>query len=109
MEKIISIVLLSMDLHMVVNQHLRLSPSLYKQYCNIVDFKVDFHRIYVKERKDRTRTWHPFPYLVTEDDLLVVVQCWSEEWMTPPSEDIEIAKGTPQDAGPSGKDKDKET
>jgi len=100
---------MEMDLHMVVNQHPRLSPSLYKQCCHITNFKMDFHRAYVKAMKDPTRTWHPFPYLVTEDDLFTVVQQWLEEWMNPPSGAVGTKKGTSQDAGTSGKDEEIET
>jgi len=35
--------------------------------------------------KDPTKTWHPFPYLVTEYYVLMIVQNWPKEWMTPPS------------------------
>jgi len=62
----------------------------------------------VKARKDPTRTWHPFTYLATEDDSLTIAQHWLEEWMSPPSEDVGIEKGTPQDAGMSGKDTENE-
>lgn len=58
---------------MVVNQYPRFSPSLYRKYCKIADFKADFHKIYVKAIKDLTRTWHLLPYLVTKDDFLIVV------------------------------------
>lgn len=68
---------------MVVNQHPRLSPNLYKKYCHNADFKEDFHKAYVKATKGPTDTWNPFPYLVNEDNFLVVVQQWPEEWMTP--------------------------
>lgn len=43
MENRIFFIILLMDLHMVVNQHIRLSPSLYRQYCHITNFKVNFH------------------------------------------------------------------
>lgn len=74
-----------MDMHMVVNRYPRLSLSLYKIYHHIAEFKVEFHRVYVKVRKDPMETWHPLPYLVMEYDRLAVVQDWPEEWMTPPS------------------------
>jgi len=92
---------------MVVNQHPRLSPSLYDQYHNIAEFKAEFHRVYVKARKDLMETWNALPYLVTEDVLLETIQHWSVEWMTPTIEDIETKKDTAPDAGPSGKDKGK--
>jgi len=50
-----------------------------------VGFKGEFHRVYVKARKDPIETWHPFPCLVKQDDLLMLVQDWPEEWMTPPN------------------------
>jgi len=59
---------------MVVNQHPRLSSSLYDQYRNITEFKVDFHRIYVKARKDLIETWNPIPYFFAEDELLGIIQ-----------------------------------
>lgn len=71
-------VLMQIDLHTVVNQYLRLPSSLYKQCCHIVEFKADFHRPYVKVMKDPTKTCHPFPYLVTKDNLLMAVHNWSK-------------------------------
>ena len=53
-------------------------------------------------------TWHPLPYLVTQDDLLAIIQQWSAEWMTPTIEDTKAMGGTAQHAGPSGTDKGKE-
>jgi len=55
-KNMIFFVVMAMDIHMVVSQRQRLSPSLYKQYCNIANFKVDFHKAYVKEMKDSTST-----------------------------------------------------
>jgi len=67
-------VVMAMDLHMVVNQHPRPSPSLYKQYIHTAYFKEDFHKDYVKVMKDPTKTWKPLPYLVTKYDFITVLQ-----------------------------------
>lgn len=106
-EKHFSFVLLSMDLHMVVNQYPKLSPRLYEQYDNITTFKVDFHRVFIKAWKDPIKIWHPLPYLVIEDDLITIIQHFSAEWMNPTIDDIEAARGTTQYAGPGGKNRGK--
>lgn len=65
--------ILDMVLHMVVNQYPRLSPSLYEKYQNITTFKAYFQRVHIKAQKDPMETWHPPPYLVTEEDLLAII------------------------------------
>lgn len=45
-ENMIFFILYQMDLHMLANQHPRLSPSLHKQYNPMVRFNVDFHKLY---------------------------------------------------------------
>jgi len=71
---IILFVFYHMDLHMLVNQCPILSPSLYQKYTFVAKFKVDFHRIYLQARKDTMKTWNPLPYLVTEDDIVTLIQ-----------------------------------
>lgn len=108
MENMNFFVILSMDFHMVVNQYPRLSPILYEQYCNIATFKVDFHRVYIKARKDPMETQHPLPYSVTEYDLLAVIQQWSVKWMTPTIDDTKAIGRTMQHTSLSGIEKGKE-
>jgi len=97
-----------MDFHIVVNQYLRLSPSLYEKYCNIATFKENFHRVYIKVRKDPMETWHPLPYLVTKDEFLTIIQQTSTKWMNPTIDDTKAMRGIVQHAGPSGIGKGKE-
>lgn len=69
-------VLYHMDLHMVVKNHPRLSPSLYHQYNAVAKFKAEYHRIYVQAQMDTMKTWHPLPYLATKDDISTLIQKW---------------------------------
>jgi len=48
----------------------------------------------MKATKDPTETWHPFLYLLTEDDFLFISQQWPKEWISPPSGVAGIEKGT---------------
>ena len=55
------------------------------------------------------KTWHPLPYLVTKDNLLVEIQQWPEEWITAletKTKDYSIEKDTTQHEEASGKEKD---
>jgi len=58
---------------MVINQHLRLSPTLHALYNNIVDFKVDFHNLDIRGKKDSQGIWNKFPYFVANEDILGVI------------------------------------
>lgn len=77
-------ILMEMDLRMVVNFHARLSPTFFEDYHNIVELKANFHRAYIKAWKDLTGTWHPFPSLVIEIDIVEVIKQCSIDWLTPP-------------------------
>jgi len=72
-ENIIFFVLYYMDLHMLVNQHPRLSPSLYEKYSSVAKFKAYFHKVYIQVCRDTNKKWHALPYMVIEHDLTVQI------------------------------------
>lgn len=82
MDNKILFVLYHMDFHLVVNQHPHLSLSLYKQYSIVTKYKAYFYRVYIQAHKDTKKKWHALPYLVTEDDMLALVQKFPAKWMT---------------------------
>lgn len=89
----------------------RLSPILYKQYKSITNFKDDFHRIYTLAHNEKMKTWHPLPYLVTDDDLLAKIKQWPKEWINTletETKDSLAEKDTKQHGEASEKDKDEE-
>lgn len=62
-------VLMELRFLMVINQCPWLSLTMYEQLSKYVEFKVDFHRIYIRARKDPQQKWFDLPYLVTEDAI----------------------------------------
>lgn len=66
------------------------------QYTNISYFKVDFHNLSIRAKKDAARTWHNLPYLVAKEHILGFINKWSSEWLTPSDEGTrtsEVIKG----------------
>jgi len=61
-------VLVEMDLYMVINQRLRLSPTIFEKLEAYVEFKVNFHSVSICVRKDPKKTWYKLSYLVSEVD-----------------------------------------
>lgn len=68
---------------MVINQWPRLSPIFHAQYLNVAYFKGDFYNLHICVKKDALRTWHKFPYFVTEDDIMGVISKRPGDWLTP--------------------------
>lgn len=65
-----SLEIMEMDMHTVVSQRPRLSPTLFENYRGVAGFKADFHRVYIKARKDLDEIWYPLTYLVTKLDIM---------------------------------------
>lgn len=70
-------------MRVVINQLPWLSPILYVEYANVVDFKGDFHNLFIGVNKDSMGTWHKFPHLVAEDDIMGVINKWISHSITP--------------------------
>lgn len=45
--------------------------------------KANFQNMSIHTKKDATDTWHKFPYLVIEDDIMKVISKWPSDWITP--------------------------
>ena len=72
--------LFEMDLWMVINHKPMLSPSLFKEYQCIFEFKVVFHHVYIHVRHDLTKTWTTLSFLVNEEDITQLFLMWSTDW-----------------------------
>lgn len=108
-DNIMFFILYHMDLHMLVSQHSRLSPTLYEKYSSVMKFKAEFHIIYIQVHMDTRKTWHSLPYLAIEDDLLTQIHQWLVEWITALetyTEDTPTKEDMTQFGEASGKDKD---
>jgi len=71
---------MEMDIHMVLSQRPRLSPTLFTQLSTCKALKVDFHRVYIQVRKNLEKKWHQFPYLMSESYVQEIVGLWPTEW-----------------------------
>ena len=56
----------------------QLSNELFSHYDGAANFRADMHHIFIQARADKKHQWFKLPYVVTKDDILMVVQqCWS--------------------------------
>ena len=81
----------------------RLSNELFSQYDGVATFRADMHNVFIQAcAYDKHACWK-FPYVVTQEDILTVVQQWLAEWMkdvgTKPS--IPVPPVTDVGAGPT--------
>lgn len=51
-------VLMEMNLYMTINQHPRLSRTLFTQLPTYTAFKADIHNVYIQAWKDPEKKWH---------------------------------------------------
>ena len=81
----------------------QLSNELFSQYEGVANFRADMHNVFIQACADQKKACWNFPYVVTKDDILSVIQQWSAEWLkdagTNPS--IPIPSVTNVGAGPS--------
>ena len=56
---------------------------MHAQYTNIADFKVGFHNLEIRVKKDARGIWHKLPHLVPEEDIVWVINKWPSDWLTP--------------------------
>ncbi len=74
---------MEMNIRMGINRKPRLSPTVYNRLQSFVEFKVDFHHIYLRARKDLTKKWSELPFIATDDVIFDVLETWLPEWHTP--------------------------
>ena len=81
----------------------RLSKDLFSEYAGVAKFKADMHNVFIQVRADDKHACWKLPYVVTQEDILAVVQQWPIEWMkdagTKPN--IPVPLVTNVGAGPS--------
>ena len=81
----------------------RLSNELFSQYDGVANFRADMHNVFIQARADHKKACWKFPYVVTKDDIIVVIKQWPAEWLkdegTKPN--IPIPPVTNVGAGPS--------
>ena len=59
------------------------------------------HNVFIQSRKDKKHTWWLLPYIVGVDYLLAGVQKWSDAWMEPTMERVNIPILPVKDIGAS--------
>jgi len=62
-------VLMESRICMDINQRPWLSPTVYEQLSEYVEFKANFHRVYIRAQKDSQQRWFDMPYLATDDAI----------------------------------------
>lgn len=67
-------VLMEASICMAINQKSQLSPTMFKQLAKYAEFKVDFHHIYIRVRKDPQQKWFDLPYLSIDDAIQEVIK-----------------------------------
>lgn len=80
---------MEMNIRMGINRKPRLLPTVYNSLQSFVEFKADFHHVFIKARKDPMKMWHELPYLVTDDVIFAVLESWPLEWRTPAGSTVE--------------------
>jgi len=68
-------IMMEMNIHMTINHKLQLSPTIYDQLVEYVEFKADLHQVSVRVWKDPKKKWYDLPYLATKDTITAVVDC----------------------------------
>jgi len=75
-------VLMEMSINTAINWKPRFLPTDFDQLFGYAEFKVEFHQIFIRARKDLEQKWYDLPYLATDDAIAVVLECWPTNWCT---------------------------
>ena len=59
----------------------RLTNELFSQYDGAAHFSTGMHHIFIQARVDQKHQWFKLPYVVTKEDILMIVQQWLAEWL----------------------------
>ena len=89
-------VFMEMNIIMGINRNLWLSPIVYNNLHSFTVFKVDFHHVYIRVRKDPVKKWNELPYLAIDDVIFAVLESWSLEWRAPANSMMESEKSIAQ-------------
>ena len=67
---------------MGINRKPQLSPIVYNSLQSFVEFKLDFHNIYIRACKDLAKKWSKLPFIAIDDVIFDVLETWLPEWRT---------------------------
>ena len=70
---------MEINIRMGINCKLWLSPTRYTSLQSFVEFKADFHHVFIGARKDPMKTWHNLLYLANGDVIFAVLESWPSE------------------------------
>lgn len=97
-------VLKEASLPIAINQKPRLSSTVNEQLLEYVEFKADFHHMYIRVRKDPQQKWFDLPYLSTDDAIQEFIKRWLVDWNSL----SDLAVGTTKGTGSSAEKKKEE-
>jgi len=78
------------SIYVIIKRKPQLSPTVFELLFRYVEFKADFHHVYILALKDLDQKWYDIPYLVTDGAIVEVLKCWPAYWNTPSN----LATGT---------------
>ena len=58
----------------------RLSNELFSQYDGVANFRADMHNVLIQDQVDQNKACWKLPYVVTKEEIPVVVQPTTAEW-----------------------------
>lgn len=76
-------VFMEMNIRMGINHNPWLSLTFYNNLQSFIEFKADFHHIYLRMFKDPMKKWNELPYMVIDDVIFDVLETWLPEWYAP--------------------------
>lgn len=81
---------------MGINHKPQLSPKVYAILKSFVEFKADFHHVFIRVRKDLVKTWHNILHLAINDVIFIVLESWPSEWRALAGSTMEMDKSVAQ-------------
>lgn len=66
---------------------MRLSLFLFQEYRSIAKFKAYFCHVYICAKRDYKEVWYELPYLVTREDILLIITRWYSNFLTSTEEE----------------------
>ena len=71
---------MEMNIRMGINRKLWLSPTIYNSLQSFVEFKANFHHVYMRACKDPVKKWNELPYLAMNDIIFDILEAWPPKW-----------------------------
>jgi len=89
-------VVMEMNIRMEINRKPMLSPTIYNSLQRFVEFKADFHHVFIKAWKEPTKMWHELPNLAINDVIFMVLESWPPKWHALVGSAVEVNKSVAQ-------------